>query len=93
MIGEPAFSDVIEDASDIPINIVMDHIVSGITDDGFCVTEDGSLLRTAAAEDIEFDQEQDDFNKSKPEVKPVFGKGHRTKIKCKLHGGADAWSL
>ena len=63
--------------------------------DGFRVAEDGSLLRTAAAEDVEFDQEQDDFNKSKvePVVEPVFGKGHRMKIKRKLHGGEDAWSL
>jgi hypothetical protein len=95
MIGEPAFSDVVEDSSDIPVNVVKDHIASGSVVDGFCVAEDGSLLRTAAAEDVEFDQEQDNANKSKVEpVEPaVLGKGHRTKIKRRLHGGTDAWSL
>jgi hypothetical protein len=97
MTGEPAFSDIVEDASDIPVNIVKDHIASGSIDDGFRIAEDGSLLLTAAAEDVEFDQEQDDFNKSKvdsePVVEPVLGKGHRMKIKRKLHGGTDAWSL
>ena len=95
MTEEPAFSDVIEDASDIPISTVKDHIASGSVDDGFCVAEDGSLLRTAVTEDVEFDQEQDDFNKSKvkPIIEPVLGKGHRMKIKRKLHGGDDAWSL
>ena len=81
MTEEPAFSDVVEDASDIPISIVKDHIASGSIDDGFRVAEDGSLLRTAVAEDVEFDQEQDDLNKSKvePVVEPVQGD--------------DAWSL
>ena len=95
MTEEPAFSDVIEDASDIPISIVKNHITSGSVDDGFRVVEDGSLLWTAVTEDVEFDQEQDDFNKLKVElvVEPVLGKGHRIKTKCKLHGGDDAWSL
>jgi hypothetical protein len=44
MTEEPAFSDVVKDASDIPISTVKDHITSGSVDDGFCVTEDGSLL-------------------------------------------------
>ena len=69
MIEEPAFSDVIEDSSDIPVNILKDHIASGSIVDGLCVAEDGSLLQTAATEDVEFDQEQDDANKSK--VEPV----------------------
>ena len=95
MTGEQAFSDGVEDASDIPVNIVKDHIASGSVDNEFRVDEDGGLLRTAAAEDVEFDQEQDDFKKIgvEPAVEPVLGKGHRTKIKRKLHGGMDAWSL
>ena len=95
MTEEPAFSDVVEDASDIPISIVKDHIASGSVDDGFCVAEDGSLLRTAVTEDVEFDQEQNDFKKSKvePVVKPVLRKGHHMKIKHKLYGGDAAWSL
>ena len=92
MTGEQAFSDGVEDASDIPVNIVKDHIASGSVDNEFRVDEDGGLLRTAAAEDVEFNQEQDDFKKIGVEsaVEPVSGKGHRTKIKRKLHGGMNA---
>ena len=44
MTGEQAFSDGVEDASDIPVNIVKDHIASGSVDNEFCVDEDGGLL-------------------------------------------------
>ncbi|KAF8811463.1 hypothetical protein BYT27DRAFT_7252765 [Phlegmacium glaucopus] len=54
MIGEPAFPEVVEDASDIPVDVVKRYIASGSVDDGFLVAVDGGLLRTSAAEDVEF---------------------------------------
>ncbi|KAF8814133.1 hypothetical protein BYT27DRAFT_7206328 [Phlegmacium glaucopus] len=42
-IEEPAFSEVVEDASDIPAGVVMGHIGSGSIDDGFLVAEAGGL--------------------------------------------------
>ncbi|KAF8801871.1 hypothetical protein BYT27DRAFT_7261525 [Phlegmacium glaucopus] len=52
-IEEPAFFEVVEDASDIPVDVVKRHVASGSVDDGFLVTEDGGLLRTSAAEDVD----------------------------------------
>ncbi|KAF8813986.1 hypothetical protein BYT27DRAFT_7250464 [Phlegmacium glaucopus] len=53
MIGEPAFPEVVEDASDIPVDVVKRYIASGSVDDGFLVAVDGGLLRTSASEDVE----------------------------------------
>jgi hypothetical protein len=94
-IEEPVFSDVIDDASDIPINTVKSHITSGSVDEGFLVTEDGDLLRAAAAEDTEFDQEDDNSKKSviEPVGAAALGKGRRMRKAPKPFGGEDAWSM
>ncbi|KAF8799803.1 hypothetical protein BYT27DRAFT_7201080 [Phlegmacium glaucopus] len=62
------------DTNDIPVDVVKRHIASGSVDDGVLVSEDGSLLRTSAAEDVEFDQ--DSFKKSKGRTN-CLGKGRR----------------
>lgn len=95
---EPAFSKVVEDSSDSPINIVKNRIASVAVASGFAVAEDGYILHTSEAEDVEFDQEQDDFKKLKAAdwaVEAVFelalGKGHCTKTVHKLYGRYSAW--
>jgi hypothetical protein len=46
-------------------------------------------------EDVEFDQEEDDFKKSKvvPTMEPVLGKGRRMRTAPKIFGGVDAWDI
>jgi hypothetical protein len=93
---EPTFSDdIVEDASDIPIDAVKDFLSSGSVGGGFIATEDDGLLRVSVAEDVDFDQDDDDEKKSAIEAAApaALGKGHRVKKQCKLYGGADAWSL
>ncbi|KAF8799773.1 hypothetical protein BYT27DRAFT_6852895 [Phlegmacium glaucopus] len=74
-IGEPAFSEVVEDASDIPVDVVKRHIASGSVDDGFLVAVDGCLLRTSAEDVVEFDQEEGNQRLSR--LSNLFGKGRR----------------
>ncbi|KAF8799611.1 hypothetical protein BYT27DRAFT_7263698 [Phlegmacium glaucopus] len=51
-VGRLAFSELVEDVSDVPVNVVKNHIASGSVDDGFLVAVDGGL-RTSAAEDVD----------------------------------------
>jgi hypothetical protein len=85
---EPAFSDVLDDSSAVPIAVVKSHIISAsqtITT-GFAVHEDGSLHRSSAVEDTTFDPEEDSERDPDPVVAPVLGRGHRTKRRRRLFG-------
>jgi hypothetical protein len=58
---EPAFSDALDDSSDVPIAIIKSHVISAsqtITT-GFSIHDNGSLHRSSAIEDTNFDPEED----------------------------------
>jgi hypothetical protein len=78
--AEPDFSednDTVEDDSDIPVAVVAAHVISGGAEvlEGFGVNEVGSLVCSAAVEDI---GEGDDVAAS-PAQPQVMGRGHRRK--------------
>lgn len=78
------------DGSDLPIDIVAQHLAAGSchVSVGFDVEEDGSLCRSAAVEDTEFDE---DYGDEVVIEAPVFGRGHRTKHETRPFGGLEAW--
>jgi hypothetical protein len=92
---EAAFTDVVEDDSDIPIDVVKSHIASKVVDEGFIVDGDGNLLRASVVEDVDFDQAEEDSKEVVDEAvaEPALGKGHRAKKARKLYGGTDAWNI
>jgi hypothetical protein len=94
---EPAFSDVLDDSSDVPIAVVKSHIISAsqtITT-GFAIDEDGSLYRSSAVEDTNFDPEEDSARDPDPasvvQVAPELGRGHRAKRRRRLFGDEPNW--
>jgi hypothetical protein len=89
-IEELAFTETIYDGSDLPIDIVAQHLVTGSCQ-GFDVEEDGSLCRSAAVEDTEFDEDYGDEVGSMIIDAPVLGRGHRKKHETRPFGGLEAW--
>jgi hypothetical protein len=90
---EPAFSDVLNDSSDVPTAVVKSHIISAsqtITT-GFAVHEDGSLHCSSAVEDTNFDPKEDLARDPVPVVDSVLGRGHRTKRRRRLFGDQPNW--
>lgn len=89
--------EAIEDASDIPINIVLQHVTTGTCDvlDGFVIEEDGSFVRTSSVEDPDAEpREVSDLVLQESDDKPVpvpLGRGHRKKKEVKPFGGSSAW--
>ena len=91
---EPAFADILDDSSDVPIAVVKSIIVSAsqTIPAGFGTRDDGSIRSLAAVEDTDFDQEEDDTrDPARPVVTPIMGCGHRTKRRRRLFGDEPNW--
>lgn len=92
---EPAFADILDDSSDVPIAVVKSHIISAsqTIPAGFGTHDDGSLCRSTAVEDTDFDpsQEEDESRDPRPVVTPELGRGHRTKRRRRLFGDEPNW--
>ena len=90
---ELAFSDILDDSSDVPIAIVKSHITSAsqTIPPGFNTCDDGSLRSSAAVEDTDFDQDEDEARDPRPVVSLVLGRGHRTKRRRRLFGDEPNW--
>jgi len=41
--NEPAYADAFDDPSDIPVDVIEQHVVSGIVTGGFLIDDDGCL--------------------------------------------------
>jgi hypothetical protein len=86
---EPAFSADSEtdagDGSDIPIDVMRSVVMSGgsVATEGFGVDEEGSIVRTGAAEMSEEQGGEGDENVEQP-VK--LGRGHRAKAGSTRYG-------
>jgi len=52
---EPAYTDAFNDPSDIPVDVIEQHIVSGIVQGGFLVDDNWCLMRSAVVEDDDFE--------------------------------------
>lgn len=90
---EPAFANNPDDSSDVPIDIVKSHVISAsqIIPAGFGAHDDRSLHSSAAVEDTDFDQEEDEARDPGPAVTLVLGRGHRTKRRRRLFGDEPNW--
>ena len=93
---EPAFADNLDDSSDVPIAVVKSHIISAsqTIPAGFGTHDDGSLCRSTAVEDTDFDPSQELEDESRdpmPVVALELGHGHRTKRRRRLFGDEPNW--
>ena len=92
-VDEPAFSNEVEDASDIPLQTAISHVMSENADleDGFIVQEDGSLSRASVLEDPDHIDEASLIPAALEAPSPILGRGQRNRSAPKLFGGAGAW--
>jgi hypothetical protein len=87
---EPMFTEEIEDSSDIPLDILAQHLASGSStvSDGFLVTENGNLEQVSVAEDADAELEViGELNV----VIPELGCGCRMKKVPVPFGGIQSW--
>ena len=79
--SEDEFSDDVEDASDIPVDVVLALVASGSThvEEGFKIDDEGCVVRVAEVENAEAGEEA-------AEPEPV-GHGHRKKKATVPWGG------
>ncbi|KAG5650376.1 hypothetical protein H0H81_012449 [Sphagnurus paluster] len=97
MEDEPTFPEIVDDPSDIPINIVTEHLASGSCDvsGGYIIEEDGSLLHASAVENP--NSESSDAPRSgllpaaEAQAAIPHGRGHRKKIDTRPFGGSSEW--
>ena len=84
--SEDEFSDDVEDASDIPVDVVSTLVTSGSThlEEGFRIDDEGCVVRVAEVEDAEAGEE------AVAEPEPV-GRGHRKKKATVPWGGVAVW--
>lgn len=78
------------DSSDIPVQIVADHVTTGQVPPGFTVNKDNNAIqRTGSLEDVEKIRIFESPSESEQEA--VEGRGHRIKRKPKPFGGDSLW--
>jgi len=84
--SEDEFSDDVEDASDIPVDVVSALVASGSThvEEGFKIDDEGRVVRVAEVENAEAGEE------AAAEPEPV-GRGHRKKKATVPWGGVAIW--
>jgi hypothetical protein len=98
---EPAYSEIIEDASDIPIDVVCEHIVSGSRDldSEFLADADGILSCVSAVEDPDSEPHCGEVARAPvPQMedieeveKAALGRGHHKKKGSQHFGGSSKW--
>jgi len=84
--SESEFSDDVEDASDIPVDVVLALVTSGSThvEEGFKIDDEGRVVRVAEVENAEAGEE------AAAEPEPV-GRGHQKKKATMPWGGVAIW--
>ena len=89
--SEPEFADVIEDASDIPLEVVQQHIASNSLDtaNGYAIDKNGYITRSSNVEDPDC---IDEASEAECATQPaVLGRGHRAKKATRPFGGVGWW--
>jgi hypothetical protein len=89
--AEPVFSDIVDNDSDIPVDVVLDHVLSGGCDikDGFAVALSGEISQLGSSKDA--DAEDDVTELTKVSVVKSLGCGHQRKTAPKRLGNIGAW--
>jgi hypothetical protein len=98
-IEEPAFtSDSVEDESDIPVEVVVDHLASGSAElaDGFRVEDGDVITRTSCLEDpnqdVEEEMDEPGTSALMASVPPAgLGRGHRVHKPSRRLRGLELW--
>jgi hypothetical protein len=97
---EAPFPETPDDASDIPLNVVQQHLASGPRNagTGFVVDEYGHLSRSSIAEDADAQVEDSEVEESATPVTEgatesrALGRGHRMKKGTWPYGGSR-WDI